>query len=75
MYLGSVSYEQVVWCFLCGCGWPGVLSVLCEGEPCMPVVLLRSAEYSEILLQGLIGSFARSVHLRVICRADVLMDV
>ena len=41
----------------------------------MPVVLLCSAEYSEVLLQGLIGSFACSISLRVICHADVLMDV
>jgi len=41
----------------------------------VPVVLLCSAEYSEILLQGLIGSFACPIGLRVICRADVLMDV
>jgi len=41
----------------------------------MPVVLLGSAEYSEVLLQGLIGSFACSISLRVIRRADVLMNV
>jgi len=41
----------------------------------MPVVLLCSAEYLEILLQGLIGSFTCSISLRVICRADVLIDV
>jgi len=41
----------------------------------MPVILLGSAEYSEILLQGLIGSFAGSISLRVIRHTDVLMDV
>ena len=41
----------------------------------MPVVLLCSAEYLEILLQGLIGSFTCSISLRVIRCADVLMDV
>jgi len=41
----------------------------------MPIVLLCSAEYSEILFQGLIGSFACPISLRVICYADVLMDV
>ena len=41
----------------------------------MPVVLLCSAEYSEILLQGLIGSFTCSISLRVIRHADVLMDI
>ena len=41
----------------------------------MPVVLLGSTEYSEILIQGLIGSFACSIGLRVICCADVLLDI
>jgi len=41
----------------------------------VPVVLLCSAEYSEILFQGLIGSFTCSIGLRVIHRTDVLMDV
>jgi len=29
----------------------------------------------EVLLQGLIGSFACSIGLRVICCANVLMDI
>ena len=41
----------------------------------MQVVLLSSAEYLEILLQGLIGSFACSISLRVICHANVLLDI
>jgi len=41
----------------------------------VPVVLLCAAEDSEILFQGLIGSFARSVGLRVVCCAHVLFDV
>ena len=41
----------------------------------MPVVLLRSAEDTQILFEGLIGSLTSSIGLRVICRADVLMDV
>ena len=41
----------------------------------MPVVLLCAAKDSEVLLQGLIGSFARSVGLRVICYAHVLFDM
>ena len=41
----------------------------------MPVVLLGSTEDSQILLKGLIGSFTGSIRLRVICRADVLMDI
>ena len=41
----------------------------------MPVVLLGAAEDSQILLKGLIGSFTSSICLRVIRRADVLMDV
>ena len=41
----------------------------------MPVVLLCPTEYLEVLLQGLIGSFACPIGLRVICCADVLMDV
>ena len=41
----------------------------------MPVVLLGTTEDSQILLKGLIGSFAGSISLRVICRADVLMDL
>ena len=41
----------------------------------MPVVLLGATEDSQILLKGLIGSFTSSIRLRVICRADVLMDV
>ena len=41
----------------------------------MPVVLLRSTEDAQILFEGLIGSLTSSISLRVICRADVLMDV
>ena len=41
----------------------------------MPVVLLRSTEDAQILLEGLVGSLTSSIGLRVICRADVLMDI
>ena len=41
----------------------------------MPVVLLRSTEDSQILLEGLIGSLTSSIGLRVICCTDVLMDI
>ena len=41
----------------------------------MPVVLLHSAEDSQVLLKGLVGSFAGSVSLRVVCRADILVDI
>jgi len=41
----------------------------------MPVVLLGATEDLQILLGGLIGSFAGSIGLRVICCADILMDL
>ena len=41
----------------------------------MPTILLCATEDSQILLKGLIGSFTHSICLRVICRADVLVDV
>jgi len=41
----------------------------------VPVVLLSAAEYSKVLFEGLVGSFAGSVCLRVIGCADVLADV
>jgi len=41
----------------------------------MPVVLLGATEDLQVLLKGLVGSFAGSISLRVICRADVLMDL
>ena len=41
----------------------------------MPVILLSATEDSQILLKGLICSFTSSICLRVIRRADVLMDV
>ena len=41
----------------------------------MPVVLLGTTEDSQILLKSLIGSLTSSICLRVICCADVLMDV
>jgi len=41
----------------------------------MPVVLLGATEDLQILLKGLIGSFAGSISLRVICHTDVLMDL
>jgi len=41
----------------------------------MPVVLLCATEDSEVLFQGLIGSFARSVGLGVVCCAHVLFDM
>jgi len=41
----------------------------------MPVVLLGATEDLQILLKGLVGSFAGSISLRVICHADVLLDL
>ena len=41
----------------------------------MPVVLLSATEYTKILFEGLIGTFAGSVCLRVIGRADILVNV
>jgi hypothetical protein len=41
----------------------------------MPIILLSAAEDSQILLKSLIGSFASSISLRVICYTDVLMDI
>ena len=41
----------------------------------MPVILLRSTEDAQILLEGLIGPFTSSIGLRVIRCADVLMDI
>jgi hypothetical protein len=71
----GVSYKQVEWCFLCGCRGPRILCVLCKGEPFVPVVLLCSTEDSEVLFKRLISLLACSIRLRVICCADVLMDV
>ena len=41
----------------------------------MPIVLLRSTEDAQILLERLIGPFTSPIGLRVIRCADVLMDV
>ena len=41
----------------------------------MPVILLRSTEDAQILLESLIGSFTSSIGLRVIRCADILMDI
>ena len=41
----------------------------------MPVVLLGTTEDLQILLKGLIGSFTGSISLRVICCANVLIDL
>ena len=41
----------------------------------MPVILLRSTEDAQILLESLIGSLTSSIGLRVIRCADILMDV
>jgi len=41
----------------------------------VPVILLSTTEHTKVLFEGLIGTFAGSVCLRVIGRADVLMDV
>ena len=49
VYLRGVSYEEVKGGFLCCRGWPRVFGILCKREPCVPVVLLSSTEYSEIL--------------------------
>jgi len=40
----------------------------------VPVVLLGPTEDSQILFECLIGSFACSIRLRVICCTDVLFD-
>jgi hypothetical protein len=49
--------------------------ILCKGEPLVLVVLLCSAEDSKILFKRLVGSLTCSIHLRVIRRADVLVDI
>jgi len=41
----------------------------------VPVILLSATEHTKVLFEGLIGTFTGSVCLRVIGRADVLMDV
>ena len=41
----------------------------------MPVVLLRSTEDSQVLLEGLVGSFTGSISLGVVRCADVLVDI
>jgi len=41
----------------------------------MPVILLSATEDLQILLKGLIGPFAGSISLRVICHANVLIDL
>jgi len=41
----------------------------------MLVVLLGATEDLQILLKSLIGPFAGSISLRVICRADILIDL
>ena len=46
-----------------------------KGEPFVPVILLRSTEDAQILLERLIGSLTSSIGLRVIRCADVLMDI
>ena len=75
MNLQHISYQKVKWCFLSGCGWPGVLCILRKWQPRMPVVLLSGAEDTEILLEGLVGSFAGSISLGVVCCTDVLVDI
>ena len=41
----------------------------------MPVVLLSATEYAKILFEGLVGTFAGSICLRMVGRADVLVNV
>jgi len=41
----------------------------------VPVVLLSATEHTKVLFKGLIGTLAGSVCLRVIGRADVLVDI
>jgi hypothetical protein len=41
----------------------------------MPVVLLCSTEDSEVLFKHLVGSLTCSIHLRVVCHTNILMDV
>jgi len=41
----------------------------------VPVVLLSTTEYAEVLFKGLVSPFAGSICLRVIGCADVLVDV
>ena len=75
MYLRGVSYEQVEWCFLCCCRGPRVLGILSKWKPCMPIVLLIATEDAQILFKGLVGALTCSIGLRVICCADVLLDI
>jgi len=41
----------------------------------VPIVLLGAAEDTQVLFKHLIGSFACSIHLRVVCCTDVLFDI
>ena len=75
MDLRGISYEQIEGCLFGSCQWPGVLCILGKREPRVPIVLLRSTEDLQVLLKGLVGSLAGSISLRVICCADVLVDV
>jgi len=47
----GVYSMSVEWCFLHCHRGPGDFDILGKGEPCIPVVLLGTTEYSEILLQ------------------------
>ena len=54
---------------------PGIVHELGHGQEQGPVVLLEVAIDLEVLLQPLVGMLRLSVHLWVICSADVLCDV
>jgi len=41
----------------------------------VPVVLLSATEYAKVLFKGLISLFTGSICLRVVGRADVLLDI
>ena len=75
MNLGGISYKQIEWRLFGGCRWPGILCILGKREPCVPVVLLRSTEDSQVLLEGLVGSFTGSISLGMVRCADVLVDI
>jgi len=40
----------------------------------VPIVLLGATEDTQVLFKHLVGSFACSISLRVICHTDVLFD-
>ena len=59
----------------CSCTWGIVVCKLCKWEESIPVVLLVISENSQVLFEGLVGSFCLTIAFRMVAGSEVELHV